>query len=165
MAASISLAFGTKNILQNLQMQNPQNKLVSLSATSGVARLMLLDVSGLPTVFANPVTFKTLNELPNPEYRDFFAFINLQLDADHAKILQASVDHFLDQSRPLGLSAFALLENAKASSEYTLLTSWDHVNDYHAWLTSSDFEPFKTFYKQARYGYRETAYNRISLER
>ncbi|MCF6159675.1 MAG: hypothetical protein LKG79_00100 [Furfurilactobacillus sp.] len=165
MTSAISLAFGTKNILQNLQAQNPQNKLISLSETSGVARLMLLDVSGLPTVFANPITFKVLNELPQPAYKDFFAFINLQLDPDHAKILRASVDHFLDQERPLGLRAFALLEKEKASSEYTILMSWDHVNDYHAWISSTSFAPFESFYKQSQYSYRETAYNRVNLTR
>ncbi|GKT03602.1 antibiotic biosynthesis monooxygenase [Furfurilactobacillus sp. WILCCON 0119] len=165
MTRSVSLTFGTKPILQKIQADSPHGQLMALSETSGVARLMLLDVSDRENRFANPISFNVLAERPRPEYHDFFSFINLQLDPDHAKILRASVDHFLDQDQPLGLGAFLLLENTKSPSDYLLLSSWEQVTDYHAWLSSPEFSVFTPFYKQTQYNYREVAYKRTSLDK
>ncbi|GAB6092347.1 antibiotic biosynthesis monooxygenase family protein [Furfurilactobacillus curtus] len=167
MANEVTLAFGTKPILQKIQDSNPQNRLISLSETSGVAHLMLLDLSERPNVFSNPIRFEILAD-KQPAAGDanaFYSFLNLQLDEDHTKILRASVDHFFDQPTPPGLQRFLLLQNRRATSEYVLLSIWDHVNAYHEWIASDSFSSFKPFYKQSQYNFRETSYNTINLNK
>lgn len=163
MAHEIALTFGTKTILQRIQANNPQNKLISLSETGSEDRLLLLDISQQPSVFANPINYDLLMGTGEITTTPFFAFTTLQLDTDHAKILWASITRILDQELPTGLTSLQLFANKKNSNEFLLLTNWREMSAYYTWPTSPSFELLKPFYKQSQFNYRAVTYAPIDL--
>ncbi|GEK27984.1 antibiotic biosynthesis monooxygenase [Furfurilactobacillus siliginis] len=165
MAHEIALTFGTKDILQRIQSNNPQNQLISLSETGSEERLLLLDTSQQPGVFANPITYTSIMGVGEITTTPLLAFTTLQLDADHAKILRASITRLLDQQLPTGLTSLHLLENKKNSNAFLLLTNWEDMSAYYAWPTSPSFELLKPFYKQTQFNYRAVTYTPIDLSK
>lgn len=168
MVDKISSTFGSWPVLKQIEKNNPDRQFITLSSTSIHNDLQLLDVSGDPSVFANPLIYRVKFHTGNFIWNGFYRFSFMTLSKEEIKVLDAKISQLATPERlPLGLNDLFVLQPQKRPNERVLLTIWQLDSDYSIWRRSESYEPFKIYSDSGAYNYHDsnyTAYQLHSLE-
>ncbi|GAB5051914.1 monooxygenase [Pediococcus ethanolidurans] len=164
MIDKISSTFGSWPILKQIEKNNPERRFITLSSTSIHNDFQLLDVSGKPSVFANPLIYQIKFHTGNFVWNGFYRFSFMTLSKEEIKVLDAKIAQLATPSRlPLGLNDLFVLQPQNHFNERIILTIWQLDSDYAIWRRSTSFSPFKIYSDSGAYDYHDSNYTAYQL--
>jgi hypothetical protein len=122
------LTLGSKKILTNIVTQHNDRNFIMLNPFENETDFLLLDFSGLSSIFKSGLTFNLLEGnfelLPEQLYcLDYFS-----LDSNQQKEFQQIKKQSLAK-----LSMYVLGQKPKHDFEFLLITRWPQIEDYLYW--------------------------------
>ncbi len=137
---------------------------MTLSSTSIHNDLQLLDVSGRPSAFANPLTYLIQFHKGKLEWNGFYRFSFITLSKEEIKVFDAKISQLTNANQlPIGLNDLFVLQPEKRPNERVLLTIWQLDSDYAIWRRSASYAPFKIYSDSGAYNYHDANYTAYQL--
>ncbi|ABJ64278.1 antibiotic biosynthesis monooxygenase [Levilactobacillus brevis] len=160
MRHELSLTFGSRDVLQRIIQENTDRHLLLLAGSATDEGLLLLDVSGTPSIFTGGLTYQIRAHQGSQSWQGFFSFDYFTLDPDTAKVFEAKVNRLASPPLPAGMTDLYLLTKQHNDSEYLLLTVWQDSQAYALWRHSPAFAPIDTYATSANH-FHAASYHQV----
>ncbi|GAA3620379.1 hypothetical protein [Secundilactobacillus similis] len=163
MITQLSITFGSKQVLTDLQARYPDRPMHLLDASSAGEQLALLDVSGQESVFSSPVHYDIKLHRGTTDWNGFINFMYFDnLSEDDQTVFNSKASHFVSvDAMPDGMHAAYFMKAEKNRANNILLTTWSSAEDFSIWKRSDTFKPFK-YFQSTLNNYHEASYHFIN---
>ncbi|WP_076459096.1 hypothetical protein [Limosilactobacillus caccae] len=145
MLTTISLTFGSREILQSIIDKYPQRRFKMMQASAHSNKLALFDLSGEETVFKSPVKLTVLDESLNANLNGLFYYQSFQVNGDRQKLLHNSLQKVIEDATGMNGGLMLSVDNKAEATTLVLLTAWQDFESLTAWKESDTFKSLLTF--------------------
>ncbi|ANZ61738.1 hypothetical protein AYR62_04280 [Secundilactobacillus paracollinoides] len=165
MISQLSITFGSKDVLEQVQAKNPDRPMLLLETTTSGEQLALLDVSGQESVFASPVHYDIKLHRGTTDWGRFVNFMYFDnLSPDDQKVFNSKANHFVTTDEmPEGLHAIYFMKEEHNRSNNIILTVWDTSEDFAVWKRDERFKPF-VYFQRPLNNYHEASYQSVEQD-
>ncbi|MEJ6400813.1 hypothetical protein [Nicoliella lavandulae] len=162
MINNISVTFGSKDLLNTIKQQHPERPLKLFVSDNNEDSFELIDPSGEKSIFKNPINYNVITHDGNDNWAGYISYINLELDDNQQKILDATINDIIDShSLPSGVDSIYSLNVSKKTSNRVILTTWNDSKQLLKWYHSKSANQFFQFNDKLDSNYFEIIYQAV----
>lgn len=164
MIKQISVTFGSKSVLDKIITKYPERDLALFSPSNNATGLQLIDYSGEPSIFSNPIIYEVISHTGIDNWNHYIDYVEVTPDAERRKILNATVSNFMtDINHPTGMYSAYYMTASDNSDKKILLTLWKDKYSFLQWKNdkADNFMSFDKFKGNFSINYHNSGYERV----